>query len=724
MRRDFYYFPQYHRVEERRLEARAQLFTYSEGDYLITLPLLLRSAGQALTGWNDATSVYGYGGPIASHERMPELVVRNFQAALREALVERRVIAVFSRLHPLIAQLDLLAGLGECRSSGRTVSIDLTLPLEEQRTQYRGDHRRLIYKQRLEGIVTCLYDQEKRFLSEFVSIYEETMRRENAEHIYFFGEEYFSQLVRELRPVLQLFVAVTGGKVAAGGLFTSCNGIVQYHLGGTRDEFLKLSPMTLIFDTVRLWANEIGAREFHLGGGVGAKEDTLFRYKAGFSERRHNFATWRWIVAPEVYSELCERRARMNVLQGLEPASADYFPAYRCSAIPRAPVKSNVAEVTNAEARIYLSPPHLGDAELELVKEAFASNWIAPVGPHLDSFEKEFAEYLGVPYAVALSSGTAAIHLALRLLRVQPGDEVLCSTLTFAASANPIIYEGGRPVFIDSEPASWNMDPVLLREELDACAARGCLPRAVIVVDLFGQSADYDPIRDACARYGVPIIQDSAEALGATYKERMTGSQGRCGVFSFNGNKIITTSGGGMLVSGDPIFIERGRFLATQARDPAAHYQHSTIGFNYRMSNVLAGIGRGQLRVLAERIAARRRNFERYKVLLGSVPGLEFMPLASYGEPNFWLTCVTIDPKKFGATREDVRIALAAQNIEARPIWKPLHLQPVFAHCRVRGGPVADLVFTRGLCLPSGSSLTDAEANRVCAIVLRAQRKP
>jgi dTDP-4-amino-4,6-dideoxygalactose transaminase len=724
VRHDFYHLPQYHRVEECRLGATAHLFTYSERNYLIALPLLLRSAGETLPGWNDATSVYGYGGPVASHKSMPQVVVQKFQAALKEALVERRVIAVFSRLHPLIAQHDLLAGLGEFRSSGRTVSIDLTLPLQEQGRQYRDSHRRLINKQRREGIVTCLYDQGKRFLSEFASIYEETMRRVNAEHTYFFGEDYFSQLGRELGPILQLFVAVIGGKAAAGGLFTSCDGIVQYHLAGTRDEFIKLSPMLLVIETARLWANEIGARVLHLGGGVGANEDSLFRHKAGFSDQRHNFTTWRWIVAPEIYRELCERQARMNEPQGLEPALADYFPVYRRPACRRAPVKPAASETKNAEPRVYLSPPHLGEAELELVKDAFASNWIAPVGPHLDSFEKEFAEYLGVPHAAALSSGTAAIHLALRLLRVQPGDEVLCSTLTFAASANPIVYEGGTPVFIDSEPASWNMDPVLLRQELDACAARGRLPRAVIVVDLYGQSADYDPILDACARYEVPIIQDSAEALGAIYKGRMTGTQGRCGIFSFNGNKIITTSGGGMLVSDDPIFIEGARFLATQARDSAPHYQHSTIGFNYRMSNVLAAIGRGQLRVLTERIAARRRNFERYKVALGSVPGIEFMPLASYGEANFWLTCITIDPEQFGATREDVRIALANHNIEARPIWKPLHLQPVFAHSRVRGGSVAEALFACGLCLPSGSSLTEAELGRVCATVLASQKLP
>ena len=368
-----------------------------------------------------------------------------------------------------------------------------------------------------------------------------------------------------------------------------------------------------------------------------------------------------------------------------------------------------------AGKRIYLSPPHMGGGELDFVKEAFASNWIAPLGPNLEAFEKEFAQYIGVAHAAALTSGTAALHLALLLLGLKRGEEVLCSTFTFAASANPILQEGGIPVFIDSEARSWNMDPALLREELDARAGSGRLPRAVIVVDLYGQSADYDPIRDACARYDVPIIQDSAESLGATYKGERTGKQGRCGVFSFNGNKIITTSGGGMLVSEDGWMIERARFLATQARDPAPHYQHSVIGFNYRMSNVLAGIGRGQLRVLPQRIAARKRNREFYEAALAGLPGIGFMPRGEGS--NHWLTCITVDPEEFGAARDDIRLALEAVNIESRPVWKPLHLQPVFAGCEVRGGAVAERAFERGLCLPSGSSLTEDELARICDVV-------
>lgn len=372
--------------------------------------------------------------------------------------------------------------------------------------------------------------------------------------------------------------------------------------------------------------------------------------------------------------------------------------------------------------RIYLSPPHLGEEELELVTDAIASNWIAPLGPHVDAFEVECAKAVGVPHAAALSSGTAALHLALVLIGVQPGDEVLCSTLTFSASANPICYERGHPVFIDSEPGSWNMDPALLAAELEACAARGTLPRAVIAVDLYGQTADHDALLAACDRYGVPLIEDAAEALGSTYRGRGAGSFGRFGVLSFNGNKIITASGGGMLLSQDGAAIARARNLASQARDPAPHYQHSTLGYNYRMSNVLAAIGRGQLAKIEARVAARRANFAYYREALTGIPGVSMMPVPEWGRSNHWLTCVTIDPAEFGATREDVRLALEAESIEARPIWKPLHLQPVFASCRTRGGAVAEGVFERGLCLPSGSSLTGADRERVVSVFKSARR--
>ena len=369
--------------------------------------------------------------------------------------------------------------------------------------------------------------------------------------------------------------------------------------------------------------------------------------------------------------------------------------------------------------RIYLSTPHMGGDELKLVNETFASNWIAPLGPQVDAFEREFAAAVGSPHAAALSSGTAALHLALRLIGLRPGEEVFGSTLTFSASANPVVYEGGRPVFIDSERASWNMDPERLSQALEDRSRRGRKPRAVILVHLYGQSADIDPIAALCERHGVALIEDAAEALGATYKGIRPGSRGRIGIFSFNGNKIITTSGGGMLVSADAALVEKARFLATQARDPAPHYEHSEIGYNYRLSNVLAAIGRGQLRVLEQRVEARRAVCAFYQGAFADLPGIEFMPEAAWGRCTRWLTCVLIDPGKFGADRETVRKALAAENIEARPVWKPMHRQPVFSGCECFGGEVADDLFARGLCLPSGSNLTPSELDRVAAVVRR-----
>lgn len=363
--------------------------------------------------------------------------------------------------------------------------------------------------------------------------------------------------------------------------------------------------------------------------------------------------------------------------------------------------------------RIYLSSPHMGELEEQFVGEAFATNWIAPLGPHVDAFEREFCEAVGSDHAAALSSGTAALHLALKLVGVGPGDEVLVSTLTFSASVNPIVYLGARPVFIDSERVSWNMDPTLLEKALEERARAARLPKVVVVVHLYGQSADLDPMLAACERYGVAVVEDAAEALGATYKGRTPGTFGQVGIFSFNGNKIITTSGGGMLVSDDEALVAHARKLATQARDPAPHYEHSEIGYNYRLSNVLAGIGRGQLRVLKDRVEARRRNFAFYQEALGDLPGIAWMPEAPWGTHSRWLTCLTIDPQAFGADREEVRLALESENIEARPVWKPMHLQPVFAGYEAAGGVVAEELFQRGLCLPSGSNLTEADLQRV-----------
>jgi len=362
---------------------------------------------------------------------------------------------------------------------------------------------------------------------------------------------------------------------------------------------------------------------------------------------------------------------------------------------------------------ILLSTPHMGSDELKFVQEAFETNWIAPVGPHVDAFEQEFCQAIGASHAAAVSSGTAALHLALRLIGIKPGDEVVCSTLTFIATASPITYLGAKPLFIDSDRTSWNMNPDLLRETLAKRSHQGKLPKAVVVVHLYGQSADLVPIVEACNKYEIPLIEDAAEALGATYKGRSPGTFGRIGIFSFNGNKIITTSGGGMLVSEDADLVAKARFLATQARDPAPHYQHSEIGYNYRLSNVLAGIGRGQLRILTDRVAARRHNFETYQQELGKLPGIEFMPEAIFGRATRWLTCLTVDPDAFGVDREQIRLALAQQQIEVRPVWKPLHLQPVFSECDRIDGAIAEDLFDRGLCLPSGSNLTSEDLTRV-----------
>lgn len=377
----------------------------------------------------------------------------------------------------------------------------------------------------------------------------------------------------------------------------------------------------------------------------------------------------------------------------------------------------------------------MGESERNLLLDAFDSNWIAPLGPHVDAFEREFAAAVGVNSAAALASGTAALHLALRLIGIKPGDEIICSSLTFAASANPILYEGATPIFIDSEEQSWNMDPALLSEAIIQRRKKtGKLPRAVILVHLYGQCAQLDEIAAICDDHGIVLIEDAAEALGARYLGSAAGadsnrdarsagvapgSRGAFGIYSFNGNKIITTSGGGMLVSPDPEMTARARMLASQARDPAPHYQHSQLGFNYRLSNLLAAVGRGQLLNLEDRVKARRAVFERYSAELGDLPGLHFMPEAPWNRANRWLTCLTIDPARANTDRETIRLALDAENIEARPVWKPLHMQPLYNDFPVYSRGVAEKLFANGLCLPSGSSLTAEQQERVCTLIRR-----
>lgn len=377
--------------------------------------------------------------------------------------------------------------------------------------------------------------------------------------------------------------------------------------------------------------------------------------------------------------------------------------------------------------RIYLSPPHMSGNEQKYINEAFETNWIAPLGPNVDAFEKELAEYVGSKGAAAVSSGTAAIHLALRLLDVQQGDKVFCSSLTFIASANPILYQGAEPVFIDSEPDTWNMSSQALERAMDAAKREGKLPKAVIVVNLYGQSAKMDEILAICDRYGVPVVEDAAESLGSTYKGKKSGTFGKFGIYSFNGNKIITTSGGGMLVSDDVEALQKARFLATQARDPAPHYQHSQVGYNYRMSNIIAGIGRAQLEVLDERVKARRAIFDRYVQALGDIEGIHFMPELEGTMSNRWLTTLTIDQQALGVTPMDIINVLAEENIEARPVWKPLHLQPLFNgvtyYPHQEGWSVSDELFANGICLPSGSSMTIDEQKRVIDVFIKAIKR-
>lgn len=362
--------------------------------------------------------------------------------------------------------------------------------------------------------------------------------------------------------------------------------------------------------------------------------------------------------------------------------------------------------------RIYLSQPHMSGREMRFVQEAFCNNWLSTVGPNITGLETEFSGLIGRP-ALAVNSGTSAIHLGLKMIGVQPGQEVVVPTLTFAASCFPVLYQQAKPVFIDCDWASWNMDPQLLADFLQQRARRNRLPRAVIVVHVFGQAADMDPILSICRRYEIPILEDAAEALGATYKNQLAGSMGEVGAFSFNGNKIITSSGGGMVVSPRADWMGKARYWSAQARDPDINYLHSEVGYNYRMSNVLAGIARGQLTVLKDRIAQRRAVALRYQAALAEVAGLRPMPQAPYGQPTYWLSCFTIDPKKFGLNQFELIRWLEADGIESRPVWKPLHTQPIFSSYERLGGGVAEDLNRYGICLPSSSNLSEPDQDRV-----------
>ena len=401
-----------------------------------------------------------------------------------------------------------------------------------------------------------------------------------------------------------------------------------------------------------------------------------------------------------------------NVLDIMNDVGINHIPVIDQSGHPLA-----IMLRREIDRHILLSTPHLGEFEMGFIEEAFRTNWIAPLGPNVDAFERELANHVRSRQAAALSSGTAALHLALRVLGVGQGDTVFCSSLTFIASAYPILYVGATPVFIDSEPATWNMSSQALERAFKDASRRGRLPKAVIVVSLYGQSADMDPLLSICNAYDVPVIEDAAESLGATYRDRASGTWGKIGVYSFNGNKIITTSGGGMLVSDDPALVERARFLSTQARESAPWYEHSEVGYNYRMSNVLAGIGRGQLKVLEQRVTSRRTIFERYRTGLAHIDAIQWMPEADYGRSTRWLSVCMVDQRQTGLTPGDVIVRLAKLGIEARHVWKPMHQQPLFKGCNYyphqTGASFADHAFATGVCLPSGSNMLSDQQDRI-----------
>ena len=370
------------------------------------------------------------------------------------------------------------------------------------------------------------------------------------------------------------------------------------------------------------------------------------------------------------------------------------------------------------EKRIYLSSPHMGGSEQKYINEAFKTNWIAPLGANVDAFEDSLVQYCGVKHAAALSSGTAAIHLALIILGIKRGDEVLASSFTFSATVNPIVYQGAIPVLVDSEPETWNMDPALLEKALKDRINKGNRPKAIILVHLYGMPAKMDEIMQIANRYEIPVIEDAAEALGSRYKNKSVGSYGRMSVLSFNGNKIITTSGGGALISDNEQFIEKARMLSTQARDNAPHYQHSEIGYNYRMSNVLAGIGRGQMEVLDKRVQRRRDNFFFYKSSLEKYDGIRFLEEPnSSAFSNHWLTTVLVDPKKAGINRDNLQFALEKENIESRPLWKPMHMQPVFSSCPAYLNGTSEELFIKGLCFPSGTNMSDTDRWKIMRVI-------
>jgi pyridoxal phosphate-dependent aminotransferase EpsN len=647
----------------------------------------------------DATSPYGYGGPFSTGPGPSDGAAfwRAYSVWAREA----QVVSTFLRLSLFPEQLVPPPEGTEEHSPN--IVVPLEGGIEEVWRRYRPNVRRWIRHAARAGL-EVEEDRQGARMDEFIDLYEKTMRRRDAAEFYLFPRAMFEHLRERLAGQYAFFHVVRGGKVVCSDLTLASADRVYMFLVGTAEEALHLGANYLLKHHVAQWAIQEGKREYVLGG-AHQPGDGLLRHKRSFAPRGEvPFRIANLVHDERAYHELCEARAAAAARESTSwgPRSR-YFPEYRAWRKIETP-------------RVHLSVPHMGGNELRYVREAFDSNWLSTVGPQLDAFERALSERIGRP-AVALSSGTAAIHLGLRLLGVGPGDEVLVSDFTFVASVNPIRYLGATPVLVDSDPETWTMSPNQLEAALADRARRGKVPKAVIVVHLYGQCADMDPILAICRRHGVPVLEDAAEALGATYKGMPAGSMGEVAAFSFNGNKIITSTGGGMLVARRKDWVDRARFWSTQARDPGVAYHHTEMGFNYRLSNVLAAIGRGQLELLDERVRQRRAVAFRYRDAFADLPGLTLMPQATYGLHTNWLSCFLVDGARLGASRDDLLAALDEMGIEARPLWKPMHLQPLHADCDRYGGEVAAGLFERGLCLPSSSSLPPATQEHVIEVV-------
>ncbi|QDS87237.1 Putative pyridoxal phosphate-dependent aminotransferase EpsN [Rosistilla ulvae] len=710
---DVYFSPQYGHAVEASDQASWEVAVWKEG--VILYPFLRRPTSD--DAYFDIVSPYGYAGTWgASDTTVAEW--REFRFQVQEVLRERGCIAEFQRIGSLVPGAESLIQSDSAivvREHNQTIRIPLFNGYESCWGNAESRNRTKTRKAIRQGYTWQCRNSESMDVatgSTFRRLYTDTMKRVGASDYYLFNDRYFQRLVDGFGSRFKILeVLDSQQQVQVSGVFFEYDRLLHLHLVGSQSSALREGAGNLAYDGLIRWGCEQECFDYlHIGGGMSVG-DGMYKFKRSFGGQSIPFYIGRSVLDQQVYDQLVANHAYSHACN-IDDLRSDIFPLYRSR--PR--VDPMLTDQSVSE-RVYLSSPQMSTNERNLLLDAFDSNWIAPLGPHVDAFEREFAAKVQVEHAVALSSGTAALHLALRLLDVGAGDRVLASSLTFAATANAITYVGAKPVFIDSERATWNMDPDLLGAELERAAKAGELPKAMIVVDVNGQCADYEPILKLARFYEIPVIEDAAEALGAMYQGGPAGTFGDIACFSFNGNKIITTSGGGMLVCKRKDWADRARYLASQARQPAAHYEHTEVGYNYRMSNLLAAVGRGQLRVLDDRVKARCQNFEFYREQLGDLPGIEFMPEPDDFLSTRWLTSFTVDPEVFGANREEIRLALEAENIEARPVWKPMHLQPAFAGCDAMTNGVSESLFQNGLCLPSGSSLTESDLHRVVKVV-------